>query len=69
MRNSSKLGIIVGLSILQFGFSSVGTVAEIEQRTLFPLKMPNKQFQRFSAEGFGDEPACGVIYRKDDPVT
>ncbi len=69
MRNSSKLGIIVGLSILQFGFSSVGTVAEIEQRTLFPLQLPNKQFRRFSAEGFGDESACGVIYHKDDPVT
>ena len=69
MRNSSRLAIIVGLSILQFGFSTVAATAEIGQRTLFPLQLPNKQFQRFSAEGFGDEPACGVIYRKDDSVT
>ncbi|MFZ1932179.1 MAG: GH116 family glycosyl hydrolase [Thermoguttaceae bacterium] len=69
MRNSSRLAIIVGLSILQFGFSTVAATAEIGQRTLFPLQLPNKQFLRFSAEGFGDEPACGVIYRKDDSVT
>jgi uncharacterized protein (DUF608 family) len=35
--------------------------------TLFPLKVPGKQWTRFSAEGFS-QPACGILYRRGDDV-
>ena len=35
--------------------------------TLFPTDVPSKQWARFRAEGFS-QPACGIIYRKDDVV-
>lgn len=34
--------------------------------TLFPTDVPEKQWVRFTAEGFS-EPACGVIYHLDHP--
>jgi hypothetical protein len=38
-------------------------------RTLFATQAPTRQFLRLPAGGFGNTPACGVICRKDDPVT
>ena len=39
------------------------------QGTLFPVHNPGRQWHRFVAEGYGQEPVCGVIYRAGDPVT
>jgi uncharacterized protein (DUF608 family) len=38
-----------------------------ERHRLFPDGLPTKQWVRFDAEGFS-QPACGVIYRRDDVV-
>ena len=43
--------------------------AAIAHRTLFPTDVPARQFVHFPAEGFAGTPACGVVYRKEDPVT
>ena len=37
-------------------------------RTLFPINNPGRQWHRFTAEGFPDASACGVIYRAGDTV-
>jgi hypothetical protein len=36
--------------------------------TLFPTSLPGKTWLSFPAEGFS-QPACGVIYRMQDPVS
>jgi uncharacterized protein (DUF608 family) len=37
--------------------------------TLFPCGVPGKQWIGFPAQGFGPQPACGVVYRSGDEVT
>src|ERR1700722_1901546 len=42
-------------------------VYEVETQRIFPGAIPRKQWARFAAEGFS-QPACGIVYRKDERV-
>lgn len=54
--------------ILSFSFCFSALQGQAAPAKLFPTDLPNRQWVRFAAEGYG-EPACGVIYRLGDPVT
>lgn len=42
-------------------------VYDAEAQRIFPISVPPKQWARFKADGFS-QPACGIVYRKDDVV-
>jgi uncharacterized protein (DUF608 family) len=49
------------------GSTSPDQVYASQAQRLFPAEVPAKQWARFNADGFAN-PACGIVYRKDDDV-
>ncbi len=46
---------------------SADHVYDAEAQRIFPTSVSGKQWARFMAEGYS-QPACGIVYRKDDKV-
>ncbi len=69
MQPTRNVAVVAALFGLLWGSSPAVATTDAGPRTLFPLNLPNKQFRQFPAEGFGNRPACGVVYRKNDRVT
>jgi len=49
------------------GESNSGQIYARTEQSIFPLEVPTKKWSRFQAEGF-ENPACGIVYRKEDDV-
>ncbi len=64
-----------GPSARPYGVLRVGPPRDIASadaravRPRFPVNNPGRRWHRFTAEGFPDDTACGVIYRSADTVT